>query len=96
MRPTTSSLRSGIASETPRASPLPVRGSTAPKPATIFTSKGVVDGARRYNQYGGSQLNFDLIRPFTRATDFSDPHHAVRTWVVTLAYLLTDYRYLYF
>ena len=58
--------------------------------------EGVVDGARRYNQYGGSQLNFDLIRPFTRATDFSDPHHAVRTWVVTLAYLLTDYRYLYF
>ena len=57
---------------------------------------GLVDGAQRYNQYGGSQLNFDLIRPFTRATNFSDPHHAVRTWVVTLAYLLTDYRYLYF
>ena len=61
-----------------------------------FYFDGFVDDARRYNQYGGSQLNFDLIRPVTRATDTSDPQHAVRTWVVTLAYLLTDYRYLYF
>ena len=28
--------------------------------------------------------------------DRADPHHVARTWVVVLAYLLTDYRYLYF
>ena len=57
---------------------------------------GLVDDAWRYATYGGSQLNLDLVRPFSRGIDMLDPQHAVRTWVVTLAYLLTDYRYLYF
>ena len=58
--------------------------------------EGLVDGAMRYSEGGGSQLNYDAIRAFKRGVDHSDPHHAVRTWVVTLAYLLTDHRYLYF
>ena len=27
--------------------------------------------------------------------DISDPHYTTQTWVVVLAYLLMDYRYLY-
>ena len=57
---------------------------------------GLVDDAWRYATYGGSQLNLDLVRPFSRGIDKLDPQYVVRTWVVTLAYLLTDYRYLYF
>lgn len=56
---------------------------------------GLVDDALKFGEYGGSQLDFQRIRPFTRTIDMPDPNHAVRTWVVTLAYLLTDYRYLY-
>ncbi len=58
--------------------------------------EGLVPDARRFNEYGGSQLDFARIREFTRGIDMTDPHHVARTWVVTLAYLLTDYRYLYF
>ena len=57
---------------------------------------GLVSDALQFNANGGSQLKFDRIRPFKQTIDRSDPHHIVRTWVVTLAYLLTDYRYLYF
>ncbi len=58
--------------------------------------EGFVDGAWRYNDGGVSQLNYAAIRTFKGGVDHSDPRHAVRTWVVTLAYLLTDHRYLYF
>ncbi len=58
--------------------------------------EGLADNALRYNEGGFSQLDIDAIRAFKRGVDHSDPHHAVRTWVVTLAYLLTDHRYLYF
>ena len=58
--------------------------------------EGLVDDVIQYSENGASQLNFDLIRPFKQGNRTSDPHHTVRTWVVTLAYLLTDYRYLYF
>ena len=58
--------------------------------------EGLVDDVLQYSKYGSSQLKFDLIRAFNLGIDRSDPHHTVRTWVVTLGYLLTDYRYLYF
>ena len=29
------------------------------------------------------------------SVDWSDPHYAAQAWAVVLAYLLTDYRYLY-
>ena len=57
---------------------------------------GLVNDAWRYAPYGGSQLNLDHVRQFSRGIDQLDTQHVVRTWVVTLAYLLTDYRYLYF
>jgi hypothetical protein len=58
--------------------------------------EGLADDALRYAEGGPSQLNYDVIREFKQGFDHSDPNHAVRTWVVTLAYLLTDHRYLYF
>ena len=57
---------------------------------------GLAGAAFQYAQGGASYLNQDLVRAFKQANPTSDPHHTVRTWVVTLAYLLTDYRYLYF
>ncbi len=58
--------------------------------------EGLADDVMQYGENGVSQLNFDVIRAFKQGTDTSDPHHTVRTWVVTIAYLLSDYRYLYF
>ena len=57
---------------------------------------GLAGDAFRYTQGGASYLSPDVYRTFKQANPTSDPHHTVRTWVVTLAYLLTDYRYLYF
>ena len=56
---------------------------------------GLVADALRYNDYGISQMDLDRVRAFDQGIPKSDPEHTVRTWVVTLAYLLTDYRYLY-
>ena len=47
------------------------------------------DGWRWY------QFDWNRVRHFLRGIDWSDPHHAARAWVVALAYLLMDYRYLY-
>ena len=58
--------------------------------------EGLVDDVMDYTAGGASRVSTTLINEYIRATDRSDPHHVVRTWVVTLAYLLTDYRYLYF
>ena len=35
------------------------------------------------------------VGPFLDSIDFSDPHQTAQAWVVVLAYLMTDYRYLY-
>lgn len=58
--------------------------------------EGVVDNALEFSALRGSRLQSDPVSEFERGLDRSDPSHTVRTWVVTLAYLLTDYRYLYF
>ena len=56
---------------------------------------GLVEDPFVYNQWGDSELKWDLIDALYEQTDMSDPTYAVRAWVVTLAYLMTDYRYLY-
>ena len=42
---------------------------------------------------------YDFDRPrvddFMHSVDWQDPHYAAQAWAVVLAYLLTDYRYLY-
>ena len=47
------------------------------------------DGFRWYN------LDWERVLPFLNSIDWSDPHHTAQAWIVVLAYLLTDYRYLY-
>ena len=56
---------------------------------------GFVEDPVEFNQWGDSDLKWDLIDALYEQTDMSDPSYSVRAWVVTLAYLMTDYRYLY-
>ena len=58
--------------------------------------EGLVPDAILYNQNGGTRLDNALIGEFIRRIPTDDPKHVIRTWVVVLSYLLTDYRYLYF
>ncbi len=58
--------------------------------------EGVLSDVLEYQPGGASRLESARIRELDRATDFDDRNHTIRTWAVTLAYLLTDYRYLYF
>lgn len=37
----------------------------------------------------------DRARNFINSIDFSDLRYAAQAWMVVLAYLMTDYRYLY-
>lgn len=61
-----------------------------------FFYEGLAEDLLFFGGNGGSRLNSGRIREFGQDVDHSDPHHVVRTWVVMLTYLLTDYRYLYF
>ena len=47
------------------------------------------DGWRTYG------FDWDRVEDFMDGVDFSDPHGAAQAWVVVLAYLMMDYRYLY-
>ena len=47
------------------------------------------DGWRAYN------FDWDRVQAFMDGVDFSDPHQTAQAWVVVLAYLMMDYRYLY-
>ena len=61
--------------------------------------EGILDDAvvERENEGGWRWYQFDRdrVRAFMDGIDWSDPHHTAQAWVVVLAYLLTDYRYLY-
>ena len=57
--------------------------------------EGIADDVLRYDKWGRASWNWDRVREL-EPLDESDPHHVARTWVVTLAFLLSDYRYLYF
>ena len=60
---------------------------------------GILDGAVvEYEQDDGFRwywFDWDRVSEFMEGVDFSDPHQTVQAWVVVLAYLMTDYRYLY-
>ena len=60
---------------------------------------GIVDGAFVYRDdwdWGeGYDWDWDRINAHFDTIDWSDPHHVARTWVVVLAYLMTDPRYLH-
>ena len=50
----------------------------------------VNESGHRYHSY-----DWDRIHDFYRGIDFTDPHHIVQAWVVVLAALMVDYRYLF-
>ena len=60
---------------------------------------GILDGAivRHENEHGHWWYGFDGDRTdvFFSGIDFSDPHHTAQAWVVVLAAMMMDYRYLY-
>ena len=46
-------------------------------------------GSRNYG------FDWDRVGSFMDGFDFSDPYQTAQAWVVVLAYLMMDYRYLY-
>ena len=58
--------------------------------------EGLADDALWFQSRGASQLDYDVLRAFRREMNINDSNHVAEAWVVTLAYMLTDYRYLYF
>ena len=41
------------------------------------------------------ELDWDRVNHFLDGINFSDPHHTVQAWVIVLAAMMMDYRYLY-
>ena len=64
----------------------------------IFFYEGILDDAVvEYEDEHGRHFVFDRDRvdDFLDGIDFSDPHHMAQTWVVVLAAMMMDDRYLY-
>ena len=60
--------------------------------------EGILDGAVVQHEDENDQLydfDWDRVRDFLDGIDFSDPHRTTHAWVVVLATLMMDYRYLY-
>lgn len=55
---------------------------------------GIIENPVDVDEWGNSEIAWDRVRQSWNF-DMDDSRHAVRTWVVVLAYLMTDYRYLY-
>ena len=64
-----------------------------------FFFEGLLDDIIvEYENEEGSRwrdLDGDRVHRYLDRVDWSDPRHTAQAWVVTLAYLLMDYRYLY-
>ena len=64
-----------------------------------FYFDGILDGAfiEKENEHGNRYRSYDWdrLRAFLDAVDFSDPHHVAQAWVSVLAAMMMDYRYLY-
>ena len=60
--------------------------------------EGILDNAvvRIDNDHGGWYFGFsERAHNFVNGIDWSDPHHTAQAWIVVLAYLMMDYRYLH-
>jgi len=57
---------------------------------------GIVEDPVVINEWGHYDFDWNRIDELYEQLDTSDPSYAVRAWVITLAYLMTDFRYLYF
>ena len=63
----------------------------------IYFFEGILDNLvekKRYESRTHYEWDQDRVEALIQGIDFSDIHYGARTWVVVLAYLLTDYRYL--
>ena len=64
-----------------------------------FFFEGLLDDiiVENENKEGHRWYDFDWnrVKRYLDRIDWSDPRHTAQAWVVTLAYLLMDYRYLY-
>ena len=58
--------------------------------------EGIADDTWYLDKWGDSRWNQPRVAALMRGTDFSDANHIARSWVVILAYLLGDYRYLHY
>ena len=56
---------------------------------------GILDDHWTTNEEGHVDWDYGRVDDFIDKTDMADPHHVARTWVVVLAYLMTDPRYLH-
>ena len=64
----------------------------------IFFFKGILENVvvQYENEYGRWYgFDRDRVDAFMRSVDFSDPYHTAQAWVVVLAAMMMDYRYLY-
>ena len=65
----------------------------------IFFFEGILDNTTLEHEnidgHRWREYDWDRIDPFLDGIDFSDPHHIAQTWVVVLAAMMMDYRYLY-
>ena len=67
----------------------------------LYFFEGILEGAvvEEGEPGWGGRWYYDFDRPrvedFMDGIDWSDPRYAAQAWAVVLAYLLTDYRYLY-
>ena len=65
----------------------------------VFFFEGILDDAlvQRQNESGDRwhEFDWDRVGDFLDGTDFSDPHHTAQAWMVVLAAMMMDYRYLY-
>ena len=55
---------------------------------------GVLDDVVVIDERGTSRIDWSRVRA-SGEFDLADPNHTVRTWAVVLAYLMSDFRYLY-
>ncbi len=56
---------------------------------------GILDDIWVTNEHGDPDWDWDRVTAHLDSISLSDRHHVARTWVVVLAYLMTDYRYLH-
>ena len=65
----------------------------------LFFFEGILEEpvVEHVNEDGWRWYQFDneVVDDLIDSTDWSDPHHVARAWVVVLAFLMSDYRYIY-
>ena len=65
----------------------------------VLFFEGILDGVvvQHENEYGDRWygIDWDRVNAFMGGIDLSDPSYTAQTWVVVLAAMMMDYRYLY-